>query len=204
MVVEQLLPRGITDPRVIAAMRKVPRHEFMPEALRLQAYGDHAMPIGEGQTISQPYIVALMTELLGLTGTERVLEIGTGSGYQAAVLAELCQKVYTVERVKALADKARLSLDRLGYRSVAMKVFDGTYGWKDMAPFDAIIVTAAAPAIPQPLMEQLKEGGVLVVPVGERFSQELVKVVKTASGIRTERSVPCVFVPLIGNHGWRE
>lgn len=204
MVEEQLITRGIKDQRVLAAMRKVPRHEFMPEALRLQAYGDHAMPIGEGQTISQPYIVALMTELLGLTGTERVLEIGTGSGYQAAVLAELCQKVYTVERVKPLADKARANLDRLGYRSVAMKVFDGTYGWKDMAPFDAIIVTAASPSIPQPLVDQLKERGVLVVPVGERYSQDLMRVVKTESGTRTERSIPCVFVPLIGNHGWKE
>lgn len=204
MIEEQLIPRGIKDPKVLAAMRKVPRHEFMPEALRLQAYGDHAMPIGEGQTISQPFIVALMTELLGLTGTERVLEIGTGSGYQAAVLAELCQKVYTVERVKALAEKSRLTLDRLGYRSVAMKVFDGTYGWKDMAPFDAIIVTAAAPAIPQPLVDQLKEGGVLVVPVGERMSQVMLKVIKTPTGIRTESSIPCVFVPLIGNHGWKE
>lgn len=204
MVEKQLLPRGIKDPRVLAAMRKVPRHEFMPEALRLQAYGDHAMPIGEGQTISQPYIVALMTELLGLSGAERVLEIGTGSGYQAAVLAELCQKVYTVERVKGLAEKARLNLDRLGYRNVAMKVFDGTYGWKDMAPFDAIIVTAASPAIPQPLVEQLKDGGILVVPVGERTSQLLMKAQKTSSGITTEASIPCVFVPLIGNHGWKE
>jgi len=204
MVEEQLIPRGIRNPRVLDAMRKVQRHEFMPEALRLQAYGDHAMPIGEGQTISQPYIVALMTELLGLKGPERVLEIGTGSGYQAAVLAELCQKVYTVERVKTLADKARQNLDRLGYRNVAMKVFDGTYGWKDMAPFDAIIVTAASPSVPQPLVEQLKEGGVLVVPVGERMSQELLSIVKTSTGIRTERSIPCVFVPLIGNHGWKE
>lgn len=204
MVEEQLIPRGIRDPRVLEAMRKVPRHEFMPEVLRLQAYGDHAMPIGEGQTISQPYMVALMTELLGLTGSERILEIGTGSGYQAAVLAELCQKVYTVERIKALADKARMNLDRLGYKTVALKVFDGTYGWKEMSPFDAIIVTAASPAVPQPLLEQLKEGGVLVVPVGDRYSQELLKIIKTSSGVRTERSVPCMFVPLIGNHGWKE
>lgn len=204
MVEEQLIPRGIRDPRVLAAMRKVPRHEFMPDALRLQAYGDHAMPIGEGQTISQPYMVALMTELLGLTGTERVLEIGTGSGYQAAVLAELCGKVYTVERIKPLADRARLTLDRLGYKSVALKVFDGTYGWKDMAPFDAIIVTAASPSVPQPLLEQLKVGGVMVVPVGERYSQDLLKIVKTPSGSEMERNIPCVFVPLIGNHGWKE
>jgi len=140
-------------------MRKVPRHEFMPEALRSEAYGDHALPIGEGQTISQPYIVALMTELLELAGKERVLEIGTGSGYQAAVLAELSEKVFSVERVKALAEKARAVLDRLGYQRVAMKVYDGTYGWKEMGPFDAIIVTAAAPEVPQALVEQLKEGG---------------------------------------------
>jgi protein-L-isoaspartate(D-aspartate) O-methyltransferase len=204
MVDDQIVPRGVKDPRVLAAMRKVPRHEFMPEALRDKAYGDHAMPIGEGQTISQPYIVALMTELLELRDSDRVLEIGTGSGYQAAVLAELSGKVFTVERVKPLADKARASLDRLGYRNVAMKVFDGTYGWKDMGPFDAIMVTAASPDVPQPLLEQLKEGGRLVIPVGERFSQELLKIVKNAGGLERRISVPCVFVPLIGNHGWKE
>ena len=204
MVDEQIALRGVQDPRVLAAMRKVPRHEFMPEALRDRAYGDHAMPIGEGQTISQPYIVAVMTEMLELKGTERVLEIGTGSGYQAAVLAELAEKVFTVERVKSLADKARATLDRLGYRNVALKVFDGTYGWKDMGPYDAIIVTAASPDVPQPLVEQLKEGGRLVIPVGERYSQVLVKIVKTASGITRRTDIPCVFVPLIGNHGWKE
>jgi protein-L-isoaspartate(D-aspartate) O-methyltransferase len=204
MVEEQLAYRGIRDPRVLAVMGRVPRHEFMPEALRTQAYGDHAMPIGEGQTISQPYMVALMTELLALKGDERVLEIGTGSGYQAAILAELCQKVFTVERVKTLADKARATLDRLGYTNVAMKVFDGTYGWKEMAPFDAIIVTAAAPKVPDALLEQLKEGGRLVIPVGERYSQVLLRVAKSASGVTTTTSVPCMFVPLIGNHGWKE
>jgi protein-L-isoaspartate(D-aspartate) O-methyltransferase len=204
MVEEQIAYRGVRDPRVLAVMGKVPRHEFMPEALRTQAYGDHAMPIGDGQTISQPYMVALMTELLALKGDERVLEIGTGSGYQAAILAELCQKVFTVERVKTLADKARATLDRLGYKNVAMKVFDGTYGWKEMAPFDAIIVTAAAPKIPDALVEQLKDGGRLVIPVGERYSQVLIRVIKSASGVTTTTSVPCVFVPLIGNHGWKE
>jgi protein-L-isoaspartate(D-aspartate) O-methyltransferase len=204
MVEEQIAYRGVRDPRVLAVMGRVPRHEFMPEALRTQAYGDHAMPIGEGQTISQPYMVALMTELLALTGDERVLEIGTGSGYQAAILAELCQKVFTVERVKTLADKARATLDRLGYTNVAMKVFDGTYGWKEMAPFDAIIVTAAAPKVPDALLEQLKEGGRLVIPVGERYSQVLLRVAKSASGVTTTTSVPCMFVPLIGNHGWKE
>ena len=204
MVVEQIEARGVRDLRVLAAMRKVPRHEFMPAALRDRAYGDHAMPIGDGQTISQPYIVALMTELLELKGPERVLEIGTGSGYQAAVLAELCDKVYTVERIKSLADRARAALDRTGYRSVAIKVFDGTYGWKEMAPFDAIIVTAAAPEVPAPLIEQLKEGGRLVVPVGERYSQVLVTVIRTGRGTTVRSSIPCVFVPLIGNHGWKE
>jgi protein-L-isoaspartate(D-aspartate) O-methyltransferase len=204
MVEEQIAYRGVRDPRVLAVMGRVPRHEFMPEALRTQAYGDHAMPIGEGQTISQPYMVALMTELLALKGDERVLEIGTGSGYQAAILAELCQKVFTVERVKTLADKARATLDRLGYTNVAMKVFDGTYGWKEMAPFDGIIVTAAAPKVPDALLEQLKEGGRLVIPVGERYSQVLLRVAKSASGVTTTTSVPCMFVPLIGNHGWKE
>lgn len=205
MVDEQIIPRGVKDERVLAAMRRVPRHEFMPEAIRSSAYGDHALPIGESQTISQPYMVALMTELLGLKGTERVLEIGTGSGYQAAVLAELCEKVYTVERIKTLADRARANLDRLGYKTVAIKVYDGTYGWKEMAPFDAIMVTAGSPEIPQPLAEQLKEGGRMVVPIGERLSQVLVKAVKTLQGrLEVTKSVPCVFVPLIGNHGWKE
>jgi protein-L-isoaspartate(D-aspartate) O-methyltransferase len=204
MVDEQIVFRGVTAPRVLVAMRTVPRHEFMPEALRDRAYGDHALPIGEGQTISQPYIVAFMTELLALTGNERVLEIGTGSGYQAAVLAELCEKVFTVERIKPLADRARAVLDRLGYQRVAMKVYDGTYGWKEAGPFDAIIVTAAAPDVPQALIDQLKEGGRLVAPVGERYAQVLLKMTRTAGGMRRETHIPCVFVPLIGAYGWKE
>jgi protein-L-isoaspartate(D-aspartate) O-methyltransferase len=204
MVDEQIASRGVRNPRMLAALRKVPRHEFVPAALRDKAYSDNALPIGESQTISQPYMVALMTELLELSGTERVLEIGTGSGYQAAVLAELCEKVFTIERVKTLADKARATLDRLGYRNVALKVYDGTYGWKDMAPFDAVIVTAAAPEVPAGLVEQLREGGRMVIPVGDRFSQMLVKIVKTAEGAVSRKSIPCVFVPLIGAHGWKE
>ncbi len=204
MVDEQIAGRGVKDERVLAAMRKVPRHEFLPEALRTVAYGDHALPIGEGQTISQPYMVALMTELLELTGRERVLEIGTGSGYQSAVLAQLCEKVYTVERVKSLAAQARTVLDKLGYRNVAIKTFDGTYGWREMAPFDAIMVTAGAPDIPKPLLDQLRPGGRMVIPVGERFTQTLLKVVKTPEGAVTEKSIPCVFVPLVGAHGWKE
>jgi len=204
MVDEQIVNRGVTNERVLAAMRKVPRHEFLPEALRGMAYNDSALPLGEGQTMSQPYMVALMSELLDLKGTERVLEIGTGSGYQAAVLAELCEKVYTVERVKTLADKARVVLDRLGYRSVAIKVYDGTYGWSDMAPFDAIMVTAGAPEVPAPLVDQLKVGGTMVIPVGDRYGQQLLRVRKTAEGTVIEKSIACVFVPLIGNHGWKE
>jgi protein-L-isoaspartate(D-aspartate) O-methyltransferase len=204
MVEEQILSRGVKNERVLAAMRKVPRHEFMPEAIRGMSYSDNALPLGEGQTISQPYMVALMSEMLELNGTERVLEIGTGSGYQAAVLAELCAKVYTVERIKMLADRARATLDRLGYQRVAIKVFDGTYGWKEMAPFDAIMVTAGAPDVPAMLVEQLKEGGRMVIPVGDRYGQTLLKVSKSSEGAVTERSIPCVFVPLIGNHGWKE
>lgn len=204
MVDEQIVNRGVNDARVLAVMRKIPRHEFLPEAIHGMAYTDNALPLGEGQTMSQPYMVALMTELLGLKGPERVLEIGTGSGYQAAVLAELCGKVYTVERIKSLADKARATLDRLGYKSVAIKIYDGTYGWKEMAPFDAIMVTAGSPDIPAPLVEQLKEGGRMVIPVGGRYGQELITVIKTAEGRVTSRSIPCVFVPLIGNHGWKE
>jgi protein-L-isoaspartate(D-aspartate) O-methyltransferase len=204
MVEEQLLLRGVKDERVLAAMRRVPRHEFLPEAIRGMAYQDSALPLGEAQTMSQPYMVALMSELLGLKGDERVLEIGTGSGFQAAVLAELCEKVYTVERIKPLAERARANLDRLGYRSVAIKVYDGTYGWKEMSPFDAIMVTAGAPDVPAPLVDQLREGGRMVIPVGERYGQVLLKVVKTSSGPVTERNIPCTFVPLIGSHGWKE
>ena len=204
MVDEQIVNRGVKDERVLAVMRKIPRHEFLPEGIRGMAYNDNALPLGEGQTMSQPYMVALMTESLRLKGSERVLEIGTGSGYQAAVLAEMGEKVYTVERIKTLADKARTTLDRLGYKSVAIKVYDGTYGWKEMAPFDAIIVTAGSPDIPAPLVEQLKEGGRMSIPVGDRYGQQLITVVKTAEGVTTERSIPCVFVPLIGNHGWKE
>lgn len=204
MVEEQLVGRGVSDERVLAAMRKVPRHEFLPEAMRGMAYADNALPIGENQTMSQPYMVGLMTEFLALSGSERVLEIGTGSGYQAAVLAELCGKVYTVERVKVLAEKARAVLDHLGYRSIAIKVYDGTYGWKEMSPFDAIIVTAGSPEIPGPLVEQLKLGGRMVIPVGDRTGQRLMKVVRTGQGPVIETSISCMFVPLIGAHGWKE
>jgi protein-L-isoaspartate(D-aspartate) O-methyltransferase len=204
MVEEQLISRGIKDKRVLDAMGKVPRHIFIEEALRSRAYGDYPLPIGEKQTISQPYMVALMTEALGLRGNEKVLEIGTGSGYQSAVLAELCDKVYSVERIKSLAIKAREHLDSLKYMNVAIKIFDGTYGWIEHAPYDAIIVTAGAPEIPQSLIDQLVINGRMVIPVGDEFSQVLIKVEKNKDGIRTTNICGCVFVKLVGNYGWKE
>lgn len=204
MVETQLIPRGIRDERVLEAMRKVPRHLFVEEALWSRAYDDNALPIGEGQTISQPYMVALMTEMLELKGTEKVLEIGTGSGYQAAVLGELCDKVCSIERIKSLGMRARKTLDDLGYYNVAIKIFDGTYGWRENAPFDGIIVTAAAPEIPQTLLDQLAVGGRLLIPVGSRGMQELVKVVRTEKGFQTMPSIGCVFVPLLGAYGWKD
>ncbi len=209
MAETQLIARGIKDQRVLKAMLKVPRHLFVDEALRDRAYGDYALPIGEGQTISQPFMVAIMTELLELKGGEKVLEIGTGSGYQAAVLAELCEKVCTVERIGALATRARKVLDFLGYHNVAVRTFDGTYGWRDESPFDGIVVTAASPEMPQPLFDQLKEGGRLVIPIGTRFLQTLTVVTKLPGGkMDVRESVGCVFVPLLGAYGfkmdWRE
>ncbi len=203
MVSTQLVPRGIKDERVLRAMRKVPRHLFMPESVRYSAYDDMAMEIGEGQTISQPYMVAVMTELLELKGTEKVLEIGTGSGYQAAILAELSSEVYTIERISALADRSRETLRGLGYGNIHVVVGDGTVGLADMAPFDRIIITAAAPSIPPPLVGQLREGGIIVAPVGERYSQILLKGRKVEDHLAEEFSTPCAFVPLIGEHGWK-
>ena len=203
MVETQLIDRGITDRRVIEAMLKVPRHFFVEEAMSAQAYSDSSLPIGEKQTISQPYMVALMTELLQLTGTEMVLEIGTGSGYQAAILATIAKKVYTVERIRPLALRARKALDRLGLLNVNIKIDDGTDGWATEAPFDAIIVTAGAPEIPQALVAQLKVGGRLVIPVGSQSEQTLVRICKREDGtIVQENSVGCRFVKLIGKFGW--
>ena len=204
MVQQQIAARGITDPKVLAAFRKVPRHLFVSEALRDQAYGDYPLPIGEQQTISQPYIVAEMTQALELNNDDRVLEIGTGSGYQAAILAEIVYRVYTVERIRTLYVQARNLLDKLHYHSIVMRCSDGTSGWRDEGPFDAIIVTAGAPDVPEKLLDQLVEGGRMVVPVGNQHSQELIKLTKDKSGIHKSNLGGCRFVKLIGAHGWKE
>jgi len=204
MVSTQIEARGIHDQRLLAAMRKVPRHLFVSEALQDQAYGDFPLPIGEGQTISQPYIVAEMTQALELAEDDRVLEIGTGSGYQTAILAELAYRVYTIERVRELFIKVRQMLDQLNYHNVVAKCFDGTLGWPEEGPFEAIIVTAGAPKVPEPLVEQLELGGRLVIPVGNRFSQTLLKIVKHEDGTHQGDLGGCRFVKLVGNHGWRE
>ena len=203
MVENQIAARGIRDKRVLEAMKKVPRHLFVDEALWDQAYGDFPLPIGRGQTISQPYIVARMTEELGLKGNEKVLEIGTGSGYQTAILAELAKQVFSVERVPDLLQRAKQILDRLGYHNVMIKLDDGTWGWKEHAPYDAILVTAGSPVIPTPLLDQLKDPGVMVVPVGDEYSQTLTKVTKRDGKIDTEYLEGVRFVKLIGDHGWR-
>jgi protein-L-isoaspartate(D-aspartate) O-methyltransferase len=204
MVKTQLIPRGIKDARVLNAMKKVPRHLFIDESIQYMAYDDMALLIGEGQTISQPYMVAVMTELLELKGNEKVLEIGTGSGYQAAILAELAKDVYTVERVALLANRTEERFHSLGYNNIHIKVGDGTLGWSEEAPFDRIIITAGTPRIPNPLIEQLAEGGIIIAPVGDRFSQQLLKVRKSKGKLLEDYHTPCVFVPLIGEHGWKE
>jgi len=204
MVEEQIISRGIKDSRLIAAMKKIPRHLFVEEALQSQGYSDHPLPIGEKQTISQPYMVALMTEALQLTGKEKILEIGAGSGYQTAILAELGEKVFSIERIRSLAIRARKLLYELGYFNFEIKIFDGTYGWVEEGPFDAIIVTAGAPDIPQPLIDQLTIGGRLVIPVGDAFVQDLIRVTKTGEGIKREDLGGCRFVKLIGRYGWED
>ena len=203
MVDTQIISRGVKDQRLLAAMRRVPRHLFLDESAWYKAYDDMALPVGEGQTISQPYMVAVMTELLGLSGNEKVLEIGTGSGYQAAVLAELSGEVYTIERIQPLSDRAREVITELGYRNIHMKVGDWTLGWPEAAPFDRILVTAAAPSVPEPLVGQLSEGGILVAPVGDRFSQQLIRLQKQKGTLSKDYQTPCVFVPLVGEHGWK-
>ncbi|UCG81875.1 MAG: protein-L-isoaspartate(D-aspartate) O-methyltransferase [Desulfobacterales bacterium] len=202
MVSTQIEARGIHDQRVLEVMRKVPRHLFIGEALRDQAYGDFPLPIGEGQTISQPYIVAEMTQALELSKDDRVLEIGTGSGYQTAILAELAYRIYTIERVRELFVRARKLLDELGYHNVVARCSDGTLGWRDESPFEAIIVTAGAPEVPEKLLQQLTSGGRLIIPVGNRFSQTLLKIRKDEDGIHKTDLGGCRFVKLIGEHGW--
>jgi len=202
MVSTQLEPRGITDDRVLAAMRRVPRHLFVAAGLEARAYGDHALPIGEGQTISQPFMVALMTQELALSGSERVLEIGTGSGYQTAVLAELTEQVFSMERVGALAARARETIEELGYANVAIRVGDGTIGWKEFEPFDRIIVTAGAPEVPPSLIEQLADPGIMVLPVGGHGLQQLRIIERSQGTTETHDAGGCVFVPLVGREGW--
>lgn len=204
MVETQLSSRGISDKRVLEVMGKVPRHLFVEEALISQAYNDHPLPIGQKQTISQPYIVALMTQALMLKKDDRVLEIGTGSGYQTAILAELADKVYSIERIRELSQKARKVLDELGYFNVLYKVGDGSKGWKEYAPFDAIMATAGAPDVPQPLVDQLAMDGRLVVPVGDRYSQELIVVERIKEGILKTNLGGCRFVDLVGEYAWHE
>ncbi len=202
MVEEQIVARGLHDPRVIEVLGRVPRHLFVEPALQDQAYGDYPVGIGSGQTISQPYIVALMTEALQLTGVEKVLEIGTGCGYQTAVLAELAGQVYTIERIKELAFSARHVLRHLHYRNIVLRVGDGSLGWKESAPFDGILVAAGSPEIPQPLVEQLKEGGRLVVPVGNEDTQSLFRVIRRGNKVDIEDLGGCRFVKLVGRFGW--
>jgi protein-L-isoaspartate(D-aspartate) O-methyltransferase len=202
MVRTQIEARGVHDPTVLRAMRKVPRHRFVPEAFRDQAYDDGPLPIGHKQTISQPYTVAVMSEALGLTGKERVLEIGTGSGYQTAILAELAEWVYSIERIPELAKSARTVLDELRYDNVANRVGDGTRGWKSEAPFQCIIVTAGAPQVPEPLLQQLAEGGRLVIPVGDPHTQTMTRVARRGQEFITENLGAYRFVELIGEYGW--
>jgi len=204
MVTEQLVNRGVRDSRVLAVMRKVPRHLFVDEALAARAYGDYPLPIGEKQTISQPYMVALMTEALAPGPKDRILEIGTGSGYQTAILAELCSKVFSIERIKVIAERAEKTLNDLGYSNFLIRVGDGSKGWKEEAPFEGILVTAGAPGVPKVLEEQLTDGGSLVIPVGDEFSQSLTKIVRDGDEFHHFDLTGCVFVKLIGNHGWKE
>jgi len=205
MVEQQLIGRGdITDKKVLEAFLKVPRHKFVSEKDQPSAYSDFPLPIGSAQTISQPYMVALMTQCLKLKGKEKVLEIGTGSGYQAAILAEIAKEVYTVERFAELSTKAEKILNELGYKNISFKAGDGTLGWNENAPFDGIIVTAGAPFAPRLLFEQLKDGGRLVIPIGQNLSQVLTVYTKTGNQIESEQICGCMFVPLVGKEGWQK
>jgi len=197
MVRRQIESRGITDSQILSAMRKVERHLFVPPEQVSRAYGDHPLPIGHGQTISQPYIVAFMTEALDVSRNTKVLEVGTGSGYQAAVLGELCDSVFTIEIVRPLGEKAKSLLNSLGYRNVYVKIGDGYKGWIDFAPYDAIMVTCSPTHVPQPLIDQLVEGGKMIIPVGKTFSQELILLVKTKGKLRQQAVLPVRFVPMV-------
>jgi len=204
MVEEQLLERGIKDLALMEVMSRVPRHLFVDSSLQQRAYGDCPLPIGENQTISQPYIVASMTEALHLKGKERVLEIGTGSGYQTAILAEMASQVFTIERIRPIVQKTKALLNSLRYENIVFKVFDGTYGWRDQSPFDAILISAATPNIPTALIEQLADKGRLVAPVGGRESQKLTVLSKVGSRLVSREKESCKFVPLIGKFAWPE
>ncbi|MCX5706748.1 MAG: protein-L-isoaspartate(D-aspartate) O-methyltransferase [Candidatus Omnitrophica bacterium] len=204
MVEKQLKPRGIKDPKVLDVFAKVERHKFIPPESIANAYADYPIPIGEKQTISQPYIVALMSESLGLSGKEKVLEVGTGSGYQTAILAELSKEVYSIERSPLLTEKAEERLKKLGYTNIKIKTGDGTLGWPEEAPFDRVIITAASPGVPEPLLEQLSENGRLILPKGEIFSQVLTLIEKKTGKIESSDICACVFVPLVGKYAWKE
>jgi protein-L-isoaspartate(D-aspartate) O-methyltransferase len=204
MVQRHVAERGIKDDRILQAMREVPRHLFVPTLVAAKAYGAGALPIGAKQTISQPYIVARMIELLDLTGKEKVLEIGTGTGYQAVVLSKLCAKVFSIERVNELALRAAELIRTLKIYNVTVKVFDGTYGWSDQAPFDRIIVAAAAPEVPKPLLEQLSRTGKLVIPIGAEGNQRLARVMRVGTRVQIEDCGTAEFVPLVGKFGWKE
>lgn len=204
MVEQQLLRRGISDPSTLSSMLAVPRHDFVPVHLKGYAYNDGPLPIGEGQTISQPYIVALMTQSAELAPDAAVLEIGTGSGYAAAILSRIVKHVFTVERIPSLAHAAEICLHKLGYDNVEIKIGDGSLGWPEKGPFDAILVTAGAPVVPEALIKQLKEGGRLIIPVGDAYSQELLRVRKLPQGKISRETIEFVrFVPLIGEEGWK-
>lgn len=204
MVERYVAARGVADPRVLQAMRDVPRHLFVPTGVAAKSYGPSALPIGQKQTISQPYIVGRMIELLELTGTEKVLEIGTGTGYQAAVLSRVAGRVFSIERINELAMRAVETIRQLRYQNVSVKVFDGTYGWSDQAPFDRIIVAAAAPEVPEPLVQQLARGGKLVLPIGPAGRQRLARVTRVATRLQIEDCGAAEFVPLVGRFGWKD
>lgn len=203
-LIKQLRSKGITDERVLDAFRKVQRHRFVDGAMYAQAYDDNALPIGAGQTISQPYIVAFMTQLLSLKKDEKILEIGTGSGFQTAILAQFSRRVYSVERQRDLAEAARLRLREMGYENVAFKTGDGSAGWQQHAPYEKILVTAAAPLVPEMLISQLAVGGRMIIPIGDRDRQEIAVWDKTAHGVEMHQEGSVVFVPLIGEYGWKE